>query len=70
MVTFSRQITPGGQRLLIIYITQPFRKRLGQNNNLLGKGWAKTQPFPKRLDQKFTCNITSKFCINFVLILY
>ena len=32
MVTFSTQITPGGQRLLIIYITQ---------HNLLGKGWAK-----------------------------
>jgi hypothetical protein len=23
-------------------------------NNLLGKGWAKTQPFGKRLDQKTT----------------
>ena len=23
------------------------------NHNLLGKGWTKTQPFKKRLDQKF-----------------
>jgi hypothetical protein len=31
---------------------QPFEKRLGQNkHNLLAKGWTKTQPFGKRLDQ-------------------
>jgi hypothetical protein len=38
--------------------TQPFGK-----NNLLEKGWAKKQPFRKRLGQNST-KITKKFVVN------
>jgi hypothetical protein len=31
-----------------------FWEKVGPKNNLLGKGWAKKQPFGKRLGQKTT----------------
>jgi hypothetical protein len=42
--------------IVVLYIHNllktTFWEKVGPKHNLLGKGWTKTQPFKKRLDQK------------------